>query len=131
MATVHREIPIDTTIDAAWEKLADLGSVHRMLSLLDDASLDGDKRICGLAGGGELDELILSVDDERHRVAYAIVGSPLDLEFHAASMSLVSDSESTRFVWTTDLKPDAAADQINGLIDSETDNIRAFFASDD
>ncbi len=128
MATIHREIPIESTVDAAWEKLSDLGGVQNMLSILSDASVDGDRRVCGLAAGGRLDELILSVDSDRHRVAYAIVDSPFDLEFHAASMSLVADGDAAKFVWTTDLNPDEASAQIAELIESETNNIKAFFA---
>ncbi len=128
MATIHREIPIDTTVEAAWSKLSDLQRVHGMLSILSDAVVDGDRRVCGLEGGGRLEELILSVDDDRRRVAYAIVDSPFGLDFHAASMSVVADGDSARLVWTTDMKPDEAADQIAGLIESETENIQGFFA---
>ena len=40
MATIHREIPIDSTVDAAWSKLSDLGQVHGMLSILSDAVVE-------------------------------------------------------------------------------------------
>lgn len=43
-------------------------------------------------------------------------------------MSLEAAGDAAKFVWTTDLKPDEAADQIAELIDSETNNIKAFFA---
>ena len=129
MATVHLEIPIDSTVDAAWKKLADLGGVHQMLSVLSSASIDGDKRVCELEGGGTLEELIVSVDDDLRRVAYSITESPFGFEFHAASMTVLADGDTATFVWTTDLKPDEAADQFGGLIESETDNIKAFFAA--
>ena len=129
MATIYREYPIDSTVDAAWAKLADVGNVHQMLSILTDTTIDGDKRMCAMVGGGRIEELILSIDDDRHRVAYSVLSAPgVDLEFHAASMSLQADGDAARFIWTTDLKPDEAADQIAGLIDNERDNIRAFFA---
>lgn len=129
MATIHREIPIDTTVEKAWDKLSDVGGVAPMLSILSDANVEGDKRVCGLAGGGQLDELILSVDPELRRVAYAIVDSPFGLEFHAASMRVVADGDAATFVWTTDLKPDEAAEQISVLIESETPNIKSFFGA--
>ena len=129
MATIHREYPIDSTIDAAWAKLADVGNVHQMLSILTDTTIDGDKRMCGMVGGGRIEELILSIDDDRHRVAYSVLSAPGgDLEFHAASMSLQADGDAARFLWTTDLKPDEAADQIAEIIDREANNIKAFFA---
>ena len=129
MTTVYREIPIESSVEAAWGKLSDLEGVRQMFSFLTDVAVDGDKRVCEMEGGGRLDELILSVDSDLRRVAYAILDSPFGLEFHAASMSLVADGDKAKFVWTTDLKPDEAADQIAGLIDAETANIKAFFAS--
>ncbi|MFV1990442.1 MAG: hypothetical protein ACC652_06855 [Acidimicrobiales bacterium] len=44
-------------------------------------------------------------------------------------MSLAASGDQAKFIWTTDLKPDAAAEQIAGLIESEEGNIKAFFAS--
>ena len=128
MATVHREIPIDSTVDDAWKKLSNVGGINGMLSILSGASIDGDKRVCELEGGGTLEELIVSVDDDQRRVAYSITESPFNFEFHAASMRVIANGDTATFVWTTDLKPDEAADQFRGLIESETDNIKAFFA---
>ena len=129
MTTIHREFPIGSTVDAAWAKLSDVGNVHEMLSILTDTTVNGDKRVCGVVGGGRIEELILSIDDDRHRVAYSVLSAPgADLEFHAASMSLEAAGDAAKFVWTTDLKPDEAANQIAEIIDSETNNITAFFA---
>lgn len=129
MATVHREIPIDSTVDAAWKKLSDVGGVHGMLSILSGCSISGDKRVCELQGGGTLEELIISVDDDQRRVAYSITESPFGFEFHSASMSVLANGDKATFVWITDLKPDEGAEQFAGLVESETDNIKAFFAA--
>lgn len=128
MAVIHRTIDITATPDATWDKIADLGGVHQMMTFLTDANVDGDRRTCGLSMGGELSELVLSVDHDRRRVAYAIVDSPFGLEFHAASMTVTGTGDTSQLAWTTDLKPDAAADQVAGLIDSELDNIAAFLS---
>ncbi len=129
MATIHREIPLHAATEQVWDKIADLGRVHAMMSFLTDASVDGDRRTCGLAMGGQLSELVLSVDDERRRLAYAIVESPFGLEFHSASMTVAATDAGSALVWTTDVKPDGAAEQVAGLIDSELDNIAAFLNS--
>lgn len=128
MAVIHRTIDVAASPESTWTKIADLGGVHAMMSFLTDARVDGDRRVCGLAMGGELSEIVLSVNDDLRRVAYAIVDSPFGLDFHSASMAVTGSGETAQLVWTTDLKPDAAADQVAGLIDSELANIAGFLS---
>ena len=129
MAVIHRTIDIEATPESTWAKIADLAGVHAMMSFLTDARVEGDRRVCGLAMGGELSEIVLSVDDDLRRVAYAILDSPFGLDFHAASMVVTGSGETAQLVWTTDVKPDAAARQVGGLIDSELSNIADFLSS--
>jgi hypothetical protein len=67
MATIHREFEIDTTPDEAWAALRDVGRINQLITFLGPVTVEGDRRTCELGGQGTLDELIVSVDDERRR----------------------------------------------------------------
>jgi carbon monoxide dehydrogenase subunit G len=128
MATLYFDKKIGVDAATAWKKLADVGSIHKLLSILDSARLDGDQRVCtlkaGLPSSGELKEVIFSVDENLKRVAYGIVSSPFGFTNHAASMQIVPDGEGkARFVWTNDVKPDAVAEAMGGVFAQEAEHI--------
>ncbi len=129
MATIHREFEIEATADAAWAALRDVGRVNELITFLGDVTVVGDHRTCQLGDHGTLDELIVSVDDERRRFAYSILDSPFNLQHHNASMQVIPNGESgARFVWTTDVKPDdvvpVLSEAIDGAIESFKQTLR-------
>lgn len=74
MATAHRRFRINAAPDAVWKKMADLEGVHELMNMLKSAKVDGDRRVCKTADGGELHERIIAVDPERRRLVYTITG---------------------------------------------------------
>lgn len=119
MATIHKQFTFDTDLETAWSKISDVEGVASLISLVTDATVEGDRRVCTTVDGGRLDERILAVDDELKRVAYSIVDSPFGLEFHAASWQLRADGDRTVMDWFTDVKPDAMAEVLEPAIEEE------------
>ena len=67
-------------------------------------------RVVTFANGMVARELIVDVDAERRRVAWAVVGGRLS--HHNASAQVFADaSGATRFVWIADFLPDEHAPQ--------------------
>jgi len=66
---------------------------------------NGDTRVCSLEGGGELTEKIVSVDHDLKRVVYAITSSPLNMDFHVATMQLEESGGKTQLNWIVDFPP--------------------------
>lgn len=120
MATIHKEAHINVPVDVAWAAVRDVGAVHRRLTpgLVVDCHLDGDARVVTFANGLVVRELIVTIDDNARRVAYASVGGRA--RHHNASMQLLAEGDGTRFVWTTDVLPDELASSIGGLMDEGT-----------
>jgi hypothetical protein len=118
MASIHREIWIDATPEEAWAALRDVGAIHTRLAegFVTDVRLEEGARVVTFANGLVARELIVGVDDERHRVAWSVVGGPMT--HHNASAQVVADSGGTRFVWIADLLPDAIAPRIASLIEA-------------
>ena len=68
-------------------------------------------------------ELIVDVDDEQRRIAYAVVGG--SAAHHHATMQVSAEGEGrTRFVWITDVVPDALGAQFQTMIDMGTEAMR-------
>jgi len=124
MATVQKIIDIEASIDAVWKKIANVGSISDLVGFISESHLDGDIRVCKMTDGGVLKERIISVDNELRRVAYCITHSPLDFEFHAASMQVVPNGKGASLIWTTDIRPDSMAEQIDPIFEDAVPSIK-------
>ena len=101
-----------------WEVFRDVGSVHTRLApgFVLDTVVDGDARKVTFANGVVVTELIVSLDDEQRRLAYAIVGG--SAEHHNASFEVRESAGGAVVCWTTDLLPDEAADRFAEMMDA-------------
>ena len=77
-----------------------------------ETRLEGDTRTLTFANGAEVRELIVAVDDETRRLAYAVVGGRMALAHHHASLQVIGEGAGrSRLVWITDVLPhDLAAE---------------------
>jgi len=126
MASIRKEITLDLAPADAWDAVRDAGAVHRRLApgLFSDTHLDGDVRICTLTDGAVLRELIVDVDDDVRRIAYAVVEGSLPITHHHASMQVFGASSGSRLVWITDVLPNELAGPLGELLESAAVNIK-------
>ena len=118
MASIHKEILIDARPEDVWAAIRDVGAIHRRLApgFVVDTRLDGDARIVTFGNGMVARELIVDVDAERRRVAWAVVGGRLS--HHNASAQVFAEGDgATRFVWIADFLPDDHAAVMAGMIE--------------
>jgi hypothetical protein len=118
MASVHREIVIERAAAEVWDALADVGALHTRLApgFVADCRLEPGARVVTFANGMTARELIVDVDPERQRVAWAVVGGRLS--HHNASAQVFAEREgASRFVWIADFLPDEHASQVAAMID--------------
>lgn len=118
MASVHREIVIEAPAEAVWDAVRDVGQAHTRLvpGVLTDVKLEPGARIVTFANGLQVRELVVSVDDERRRFAYTVVGGRAS--HHNASMQVLPEGPARcRLVWATDLLPDEVAAPVAALMD--------------
>lgn len=118
MATVRKELIIEASADAVWDAVRDVGQVHKRLvpGVLTDARLEDGARVVTFANGMVVRELIVDLNDEQRRFAYAATGGRAS--HHNASLQAVPvDEHRCRLVWITDLLPDAMALPISVLVD--------------
>jgi len=113
MATIRKEILIDTTPEAAWDALRDIGALHTRLvsGFVTDTKVEGNTRVVTFSSGTVAREEIISVDADQKRVAWAIVGQHFH-HFNGAAQ-IFAHRNGIRVVWITDLLPDSMAGPID------------------
>jgi hypothetical protein len=122
MSALHKDIAIDAPATEVWDAIRDVGRPHERITpgVLTDASFDGTTRTVTFADGFVATERIVDVDDDRRRLAYAVVGGPF--EHHHATMQVVENGpDASRVVWITDLLPAEMVPVVSVLVDAGSD----------
>jgi carbon monoxide dehydrogenase subunit G len=118
MATLHTEFTVHAPAARVWDALRDFGAVHDLAQgFLTACELEegGAVRLVTFANGMQVRERLVGIDDERRRIAYSAFGGRAT--HHNASAQVVDLGDGTcRFVWTTDVLPDAVAPAIEGMM---------------
>lgn len=116
MATIRNDIIIDRPADAVWDALSDFQAVHSRVApgFLTDSKPDGEGiRVVSFANGTTARETLVSLDEERRRLVYAIIGGRA--AHYNASVQVIEDGAGRcRVEWIIDLMPDAFADYVRG-----------------
>lgn len=118
MASIHKDISLAADAATVWDAVRDVARVHERLcpGVLTDAHLDGDARVVTFADGFVARELIVALDDEARRFAYAVVDGPFT--HHHATMQVVPEpGGGSRLTWITDLLPEELVPMVAGLVD--------------
>ena len=125
MASIRKEILIDTGIETAWKALRRVAEPHTLFApVLTGAEIADDVRTVHFANGMTVREQILDVDDERRRMAYVVRDAP-GLTYHHASMQIeIAGPGRCAFVWITDFLPAVAASSLQPLIDQGAEALK-------
>ena len=119
MASIHKEVVIDARAEEIWDAVRDVGAIHTRLApgFVTDTRLEEGARTVTFGNGLVARELIVDLDDEARRLAWAVVGSPR-LTHHNASLQVFDDGQGrSRVTWIADLLPDEAEPAIRGMIE--------------
>jgi hypothetical protein len=118
MATIHQDIVIDVPPAQTWDALRDVGALHTRLvtGFVTDCRMDGETRIVTFANGVVARERIISVDDDKRRVAWSATGERLS-HHNASAQVLDEPGGRSRVVWIADLLPHPMAPAIAGMIE--------------
>ena len=118
MASIRREILVDAPVEGIWAAVRDVGEVHTRLApgFVVDTKLEGKVRIVTFSNGLVVREPIISVDDERRRLAWTAIGGRTT--HYNAVLEVLADHSGARVVWTTDLLPDEMAAPVAAMQES-------------
>ena len=125
MASIHREILIDARPEHVWDALRDVGAVHQRLApgFVTDVKLEPGARVVTFGSGQVVRELIIDVDEQTRRVAWAAVDGPMT-HYNASAQVFAAGGGRSRFVWIADLLPDEMAPAITAMIEQGLETIK-------
>lgn len=118
MASIHKQILLAAASGEVWDAVRDFAAVHTRLApgFVTECRMDGDTRIVTFANGTVARELLVSCDDARRRLVYAIVSERI--KQHSASVQILDDGAGrSRFIWTVDVLPNEIAPYIGAQMD--------------
>jgi carbon monoxide dehydrogenase subunit G len=118
MASIRREIRIDSRPDKVWDAVQDIGNIHKRLvpGFVADCRMEGeDARIVTFGNGLVVKEIIVDRDDAQRRLCWTAQSERMT--HHNASMQVFADGEGTRAVWIADLLPNEVAPAIGAMIE--------------
>jgi len=124
VASIRKETLIEARPEQVRAALRDVGAVHHRLlpGYVVDTQLDGDIRILIFPSGGVVRELIVAIDDDAWRLAYAVIEGRMPLVHHHASFQVFAEGASrSRLVWITDVLPHALAAEIRLRVERGAD----------
>jgi carbon monoxide dehydrogenase subunit G len=115
MATLRREVVIAAEPREIWDAIRDVGALHTRLvpGFVVDTRLEGAVRVVTFGNGMVVREPIVSVDDQRRRLAWTAEGARTT--HYNAVVEVFAEGAGSRVVWTTDLLPDEMAAAIAGM----------------
>jgi hypothetical protein len=127
MASIHREIVVDTSAATLWDAMRDPGALHTRLApdFIAECTMDGDEaRQIRFANGMTVRELIIDIDDDRRRIAWSAVGGRLS-HHNAATQIFDEGGSRCRVVWIADLLPHVLAPAIATMIEAGLQAMKA------
>jgi carbon monoxide dehydrogenase subunit G len=116
MATIRHHVHIDRRPDEVWKVVADAAAIAAWFPGIESVRMEGNRRHCALGPGLELVEEVVTVDDDLRRFQYRIVGGPLSVSSHLATVDVLADGDGSLVVYSTDVSPDEVKDLIDPAI---------------
>lgn len=116
MATIRHHTRIARTPDEVWKVVSDAGSISTWFPLIEQSRTENGVRYCSLQGGGKLEEVIVTSDDELRRFQYRITAGDMPVEHHLGTIDVIEDGQTSLVVYSTDVTPDEMAEQMDGVL---------------
>lgn len=118
MSTLHKTLLLDAPATRVWEALRDFGALHTRLArgFVTGTAMEGESvRVVTFFNGATARETLVSRDDARRRLAYAIVGGRA-AHYGASAQVFDEGGGRSRFEWTVDLLPDEIAPYVDDMM---------------
>lgn len=118
MASIYKDISLGVSAAEVWAAVRDFGAVHQRVApgFVTDCRLEGDSRIVTFANGNVAQERLVTMDEARMRLVYAVVSPRLTQ--HSASIQIFADGDNrSRVVWIADVLPNEIGPYIDGQMD--------------
>lgn len=119
MAQASSSVTIDSSPDAVWAVVGDVGKISNWLPALSESWIEGDSntRICVLPDGGRIVETIESSDDQARSYTYTIADSPLPLSSYRSTVTVTPAGSGSQVEWSTEFEPAGiSTEELQGML---------------
>ena len=119
MKTIEEKRSFNVSPQMIWNIISDL-SRSDWVPGVESITLEDNVRTFKMKGMGRLVEKIVKCDHDVYELEYSAIETLAPINHHLAKIKLVSnESESTDFIWTTEIDPEEFADAIlQGMVSS-------------
>jgi hypothetical protein len=121
MASIVREVVLEAGAGECWDAVRDFAALQERLApgfITGVQMVSPREREITFFSGAVAREYLVGIDDDRRRLAYTVVESPMGSTHHYASVEVHPDGDARcRFVWITDVLPDELAERTGALMD--------------
>jgi carbon monoxide dehydrogenase subunit G len=126
MTSIRKEIQINAPAAEVWAALRDVGALHTKLcpGFVTDTKLEGHSRLVTFGNGTKVREDIVSIDDARRCLIWAIVGQQFHHYQGSARVRPDGNGNGTHFTWSADLLPDEMAGDVEQMMNAGIEIIR-------
>lgn len=126
MASIVMDEIINAAPDTVWAGLSAFGEAHRVFAgVLTGCVLESsDVRAVTFANGMVARERLIGLDHERRRIAYSV----LNFAHHNAAFEVRPHLEGSRVIWSCDVLPHEADEQIRPLMQAGFAAMKRAFA---
>ena len=120
MATIQKDFEVPASADAVWQAVRDFTNVQRLApGFVTSCTAEeaGAVRLLTFFNGLQVRERLVTCDDAGRRLVYTAFGGRT--QHHNGTVQVVALApDRCRFVWTTDLLPDAVAPAIEQMMEA-------------
>ena len=119
MASIRKELALSNSADHVWNAMRDFQAVHTRVApgfLVANKPEDG-ARVLTFANGAVFRELLVSCDDPKRRLVYAIAQPPFTT-YSAAVQIFDEGAGKSRVAWTIDFLPNELADHLDAQMEA-------------
>jgi carbon monoxide dehydrogenase subunit G len=106
MGSAEVEIHIDRPVEDVWKVVGDFGGLTKWSPGIESCEVKGDERTLTTMGM-ELVERMYSRDEQQHQISYGLVGGPLTVDKHVATITVHPDGKGSRVTYAVDVEPDS------------------------
>ena len=118
MATLSKQIAVDSGAANVWSAIRDFSQVHTRVApgFLTKLEMDKGDRVLTFFNGLEARERLVTVDDEQCRLVYSVVeGRPT--HYNAAVQVFPEGDGRSRVIWTIDILPNELGPTVGGMME--------------
>ena len=129
MKTVTIEEELAYPLEEVWAIFADV-TRSDWVPAVDSITQEDGVRSFTMEGIGEVQERIITLDNESHCLQYSAIKTPTPLEHHLATIKLSVSQKGCHFSWATEIAPDQFSPAIEHGMSVSFEGLKAVLAND-